>query len=148
MRANFRANAVFEGRDDFAARRVVLGIRGEDQQHIQGEAQRVALNLDVALLHDVEQTDLNLSREVGEFVDGEDAAIGAREKAVMNGELVGEIAAATRGADGIDVANDIGHGDVRSGELLDETIFARHPGNGSIVAIGGDFFATGAADGL
>ena len=91
---------------------------------------------------------MNFSGEIGEFVDGEDAAIGAGEQAVVDGEFVGEIAAAARGADGIDVADDVGHGDVGSGELFDETIFAGHPGDGRVVAFGGDFFAAGAADGL
>ena len=78
VRANFAADAILERRDDLSARRVVLRIRGEDQQHVERQANRVALNLDVAFLHDVEQADLNFAGEIGQFVDGEDAAIGAR----------------------------------------------------------------------
>src|SRR5580704_18572311 len=66
--ANFRADAIFERRDDFAACGVVLGICGEHEQDIERQAQRVALNLNVAFLHDVEQADLNFTRKVGKFV--------------------------------------------------------------------------------
>jgi hypothetical protein len=38
----------------------------------------ITLNLHVAFLHDVEECDLNLAGEIGQFVDGEDAAIRAR----------------------------------------------------------------------
>src|SRR6266404_597309 len=148
MRANFGADAVFERRNDFAAGGVVLGIGGEDEEHVERKAERIALNLDVAFLHDVEEADLNFSGEIGELVDGKDAAIGAGEKAVVDGQFVGKIASTARGADGIDVADDVGHGDIGRGEFFDETIFARHPGDGGVVAFGGNFFAAGAADGL
>src|SRR6267142_1849406 len=65
VRANFGADAVFERRDDFAAGGVVLGIGGEDEEDVERKAERIALNLDVALLHDVEEADLNFSGEVG-----------------------------------------------------------------------------------
>ena len=77
--ANLRADAVFERSDDLAARGVVLRIGAEDQRHIQRQAHRISLNLHVAFLHDVEQADLDFSGQVGQFVDGEDAAIGARQ---------------------------------------------------------------------
>src|SRR5712691_8657613 len=110
MCANFRADTVFQRGDDFPARGVVLRIRGENEEDVEREAEWIALNLNVAFLHDVEEADLNFSGEVGKFVDGEDAPIGARKKAVVDGEFVGEVAAAAGGADGIDVANDVGHG--------------------------------------
>ena len=115
VRADFAADAVLERRDDFAARGVVLGIGGEDQQHVERQANRVALNLHVAFLHDVEKADLNFAGEVGQFVDGEDAAIGARQQAVVHGELVAKVAAAAGGLDGIDVADDVGDGHVGRG---------------------------------
>src|SRR6266849_347119 len=146
--ANLCADAVFERSDDLAARGVILGIGGENEEHVERETEWVALNLNVTFLHDVEEADLNFSGEVGKFVDGEDAAISAREKAVVDGELVGEIAAAAGGADGIDIADNVGHGHVGSGKFFDEAIVAGHPGDGSVVAVGGDFFAAGAADGL
>src|SRR6267142_178625 len=148
MRANFGADAVFERRNDFAAGGVVLGIGGEDEEHVERKAERIALNLDVAFLHDVEEADLNFSGEIGELVDGEDAAIGTGEQAVVDGKFVGKIASAARGADGIDVADDVGHGDIGRGEFFDEAIFARHPGDWRVIAIGGNSFAAGAADGL
>src|SRR5712664_660788 len=147
MGANFGADAVFQGRNDFAAGSVVFRVCGKDKKHIERKTQRIAFNLNVAFLHDVEEADLNFAGEVGKFIDGKDAAIGAREQAVVNGEFVGEVASAASGADGIDIADDIGHGYVGCGEFFDEAIVARHPGDRSIVAVRGDFFAAGAADG-
>src|SRR5260370_35354412 len=66
----------------------------------------------------------------------------------MDGEYVGAVAAGASGADGIGVADDVGHGDVGSGEFFDEAIVAGDPGDGSIVAVGGDFFAARAANGV
>ena len=66
VRANFRADAVLERRNDFSARGVIFRVRRENQQHVERHAHRVALNLNVAFLHDVEQADLNFSGEVGQ----------------------------------------------------------------------------------
>ena len=84
VRADLAADAILERRHDLAARRVVFRIRREHEHDIERQAHRVALNLHVAFLHDVEQADLNLAGQVGQFVDGEDAAIGARQQAVVN----------------------------------------------------------------
>ena len=140
MRTNLGADAVFQWSDDFSARGIVLGVGGEDQEDVERKTQGIALNLNVAFLHDVEESDLNFAGQIGEFINGKDAAIGAWEKAVVDGEFVGEVAAAASGADGIDITDDVGHGYVGSGELFDEAIVAGHPRDGSIVAVGGDFF--------
>ena len=116
--ADLAADAVLERRDDLAARGVVFRIGGEDEQQVERQADRVALNLHVAFLHDVEQADLDLAGEIGQFVDGEDAAIGARQQAVVHGQLVGDVLPAARGLDGVDIADHVGDGDVRRGELL------------------------------
>ena len=145
--ANFGAEAVFQRSNDLAACGVVLRIRGEHEKHVEREPQRVALNLNVPLLHDVEETHLNFAGEVGKFVDGEDAAIGPREKAVMNREFVGKVAAAASGADRVDVADDIGNGDIGGRELFNIALVARQPGDGCRVALRGDTLAARAADG-
>ena len=135
MRANFRTDAVLERRDDFAARGVILRIRRENDEHVEREAQRIALNLNVAFLHDVEEADLNFSGKVGKFVNGKDAAVGAWEKAVVDGELVGKVAAAASRANRVDIANYVGHGHVRRGEFFDKARVALNPGNGRRVAV-------------
>ncbi len=84
VRADLAADAVFQRRDDLAARRVVFRIGGEHQHHVERQADRIAFDLDVAFLHDVEQADLDFAGQIGQFVDGEDAAIGARQQAVVN----------------------------------------------------------------
>ena len=148
MRANFAAHAVLERRDDFAASGVVLGIGGEDQQHVQRQANGVALNLHVAFLHDIEKAHLDFAGEIGQFVDGEDAAVGARKQAVVHGQLVGKIPPAARGLDGIDVADDVGDGHVGRGQFFDEAVFAREPGDGRVVALLGHNVAASPADGV
>src|SRR5205814_563855 len=108
----------------------------------------VALNLDVAFLHDVEEADLNFSGEVGKFVDGENAAIGARQQAIVNREFVREIASASRGANGVDVADDVSDGNVRCGEFFDKALVARHPCDGRVVSFSGNLLAAGATNRL
>ena len=130
MGANFRADAVFERSDDFAAGGVVLGIGAEDEGDIEREADGIALNLHVAFLHDVEERHLDFAGEVGQLVDGEDAAIGAWEQAVMHGEFAGEVLAAARGLDGIEIADEVGNGDIGRGELFDVALVAVEPCDG------------------
>ena len=113
--ADFAADAVFEGGDDLAAGGVVLGVGGEDDGYVEGEADGIALNLDVAFLHDVEERYLDFSGEVGDLVDGEDAAVGAGEQAVVHGEFGAEVLVAAGGFDGVDVAYEVGYGDVGGG---------------------------------
>ncbi len=56
------------------------------------QADGVAFDLHVAFLHDVEEGDLDFAGEVRDFVDGENAAVGAGQKAVVHGELVSRAA--------------------------------------------------------
>ena len=145
--ADLAADAVFERRDDLAAGGVVLGVGGEDDGYVEREADGVALNLDVAFLHDVEEGDLDFAGEVGDFVDGEDAAVGAGEQAVVHGELGAELVVAARGLDGVDVADEVGYGDVGRGELFDVAVVGREPGDGGVVAERGDEVAAEFGDG-
>ena len=115
MGADLAADAVLEWGDDLASGGVVLWVGGEDDGDVEGKADGVALNLHVAFLHDVEEGHLDLSGEVGEFVDGEDAAVGAGEQAVVHGELGAEVLVAACGFDGIDVAYEVGNCDVGGG---------------------------------
>src|SRR5205085_11702594 len=134
VRDDLGADAIFERRDDLAARRVIFGVGRKDEQHIERQAYGITLNLYVAFLHDVEQTDLHFAGEVWQFVDGEDAAIGARQQAVMNRQFVREQMPAARRFDGIEVADQIGDGHVGRRQLFDVAIATRHKGDGRLVA--------------
>src|SRR5438067_1176951 len=68
-------DAILQGSNDLSASGVVLRIRAEHQRHVEGQAHRIAFDLHVAFLHDVEQSNLDLSRKVGQFIDGKDSAI-------------------------------------------------------------------------
>ena len=137
MGADFTADAILERSHDLAARRVVLGVGAEYQRNIQRQANRKAFDLHIAFLHDVEQPYLDFSGEVGQFVDGKDAAVGAGQQAVVNHQLVSEFVAAARRFDGIDVSDQIGDGYVRRGKLFHIALVALHPGNRSAVAFAG-----------
>src|SRR6185437_12612740 len=128
------ADAVLERRDDPAARRVVLGVRREDDRDVELEPDRVALQLDIPFLHHVEHPDLDLAGQVRELVDREDSAVGAGQEAEMHGEFVGEQVPAAGGLDRIHVADHVGDGDVRRGELLDVPQLAWQPADRRRVA--------------
>ena len=132
--ADLRADAVLQRRDDLAARGVVLRVGGEDDRHIQRQAHRVALNLHIAFLHDVEQRHLDLAGEVGQLVDGEDAAVGARQQAVVHGQLGAQVLVGARRLDGVDIAHQVGHGHVRRGQLFHVAVVRRHPRDRRLVA--------------
>ena len=84
MRADHRADAVFEGRDDPPAVGVVFRVGRKDHREIEVEPHRVAPDLHVALFQDVEEPDLNLGGQVGELVDAENAAVGSGNQAEMH----------------------------------------------------------------
>src|SRR5579862_8644941 len=102
MRFDFRADPVFQRSDDLSACRVVFGIGGKNHRDIQGKTNRVAFNLNVALLHDVEQSDLNLACQIRKLIDRENSSIGSRKKAVMHTELAADGMSTFCGLDGID----------------------------------------------
>ena len=145
--ADFRTDAVFQRRNDLAAGGVVLGIGAEDDGDIERQADGISLNLHVAFLHDVEQADLNLSRQIGQFVDGEDAAVGAGQQAVVHGELAGEFVSAARRFDRIDVADQVGDGHVGRGQLFHVAMLGSQPGNRRGVFLPGNQFLATLADG-
>src|SRR5438876_10346812 len=64
----------------------------------------------------------------------------------MDCEFVGKIAPSTRGANGIDISDDIGHGYVRCRKFFHVAKLPWHPGNRSIVTIRNDAIAARAAD--
>ena len=106
MGADLGAEPVLERRDDPAAVGVVLGVGAGDEQQVQRQPQLVAAHLDVALLQHVEQRDLDPLGQVGQLVDGEDAAVGARHQAVVDGLRVAERAALGH-LDRVDVADQV-----------------------------------------
>ena len=148
MSADFAANSIFKRSDDFSARGVIFGIGSENDKDVERQANRVALNLNVAFLHDVEKPDLNLAGQVRQFVNGKNSAVGAGQQSVMHGEFVGKIAPSTRGFDGVHVADNVGDGHVGRGQFFDEAVFATKPGNRGVIALLGDKVAAGAADGM
>ena len=85
---DLRPEPVLERRDDPAARGVVLRVgRGDDVQ-VERQPDDEAADLDVALLEDVEQADLDPLGEVGQLVDRDDPAVGARDEPVVERQLV------------------------------------------------------------
>jgi len=134
MGADLGAEPVLQRRDDAPPVRVVLGVGRRHEQHVEGQADLVAPHLHVTLLEHVEQAHLDALGEVGQLVDGEDAAIGAGDQAVVERELVGEVPALGH-LDRIDLADQVGDRRVGRGELLTEALVAVHPLDRGVVAL-------------
>ena len=133
MGADLGPEPVLEGGDDPAPVRVVLRVGRRHEHHVERKADLVAPDLDVALLQHVEQADLDPLGEVGQLVDGEDPPVGAGHEAVVDGELVGQVAALGH-PDGVDLADEVGDGRVGGGQLLAEAPGAVHPLDRCVVA--------------
>src|SRR5437870_9780320 len=91
MRPDLRAEAILERRDDPPAVRVVVRVGAGDHVDIDRQAQLDSADLHTALIEVVQQADLDPFGEIGQLVDGEDAAIGSRDEPVVDGELIGEV---------------------------------------------------------
>ncbi len=126
VRTDLRAEAVLEGGDDPAAVRVVLGVGRRHEHDVERQPDAVAPDLYVAFLEDVEQPDLDALGEVGQLVDGEEAAVDAGDEAVVQRELVAQVAA-LGDLDRVDLADEVGDGGVGSGQLLAVALRAVHP---------------------
>ena len=136
VRPDLGADAVLQRRDDLAARGVVLRVGAEHQHDVERQADRVALDLDVPFLKDVEQPDLDLAGEVRQLVDGEHAAVGPRQQAVVHRQLVGELQPGSRRLDRVEIADQVGDRDVRRRQLLDVAAVAIEPRDRQVVALG------------
>ena len=135
--ADLGAEAVLERGDDAPAVGVVLGVGAGDDEDVQRQPQRVPAHLDVALLHHVEHGDLDAFGEVGQLVDGDDAAVRPRDQPVGDGLGVAQ-AAPLGDLDRVDVADQVGDAGVRGGQLLGVALAAVFPGHWEVVAgIGG-----------
>src|ERR1019366_1484868 len=97
-------------------------------------------------LHDVEESDLDFAGEIGKLVDGENAAVGPRQQAVVDGELVGDVLTAAGGLDGVDIADHVGDVDIRGGQLFHVAVVAVEPGDGRVAGLGGYQIAAAAAN--
>ena len=107
-----------------------------DHQHVQRQSQGVAADLDVAFLHHVEHRHLNSLGEVGQFVDGHDAAVRTRDQSVGDGLRVAK-AAALGHLDRVDVTDQVGDAGVGRGQLLGVALAAVPPLDRQVVAEGG-----------
>src|SRR5215467_3450018 len=87
VRFDFRTDAIFKGSHDLPPSCVIFRIRRKHEHHIEWKAHRIALNLNVSFLHDVEQSDLDFSGKIREFIYGKDPSIRTRKKSVVDTEL-------------------------------------------------------------
>src|ERR1700728_4216050 len=146
MRLNLRANAILQRRNNFSSCRVVLRIRAEDKCNIERQTNRISLNLHVALLHDGEQSHLDLPSQIGQYVDRKYPAIGARQQSVMNGQLARQFVSATSRLNRIDVADQIGDGHVRRSKFFNIALIWREIRDRRSVSESRNFLAASLAD--
>ena len=127
------AEAVLERGDDAAAVGVVLGVGAGHHEGVERQAQDVAADLDVALLHHVQHRDLDPLGEVGQLVDRDDAAVAARDQPEVDGLGVAEVTALGH-LHRVDVADQVGDRGVRGGELLGVPLVTVAPLDRQLVA--------------
>ena len=131
--ADLSAEPVLQRRDDPAPVGVVLRVRARHEHDVERQPQRVAADADVALFEHVEQRDLDALGQVGQLVQAEDAAVGPRHQAEVDGLRVAE-GAAFRHLDRVDVADQVADAGVRRGELLAVALALVPPRDGEFVA--------------
>ena len=110
-----RSNPVLQGRDDSSPGGIVFGICREYEEHVDGQANRKSFYLNIALLHDVEQTDLNLGSQVGELIDGKNSPMSSWQQSKVNVFLGRECRALGGRLDGVQIPDDVGDGHVGCG---------------------------------
>src|SRR5262249_51989563 len=76
----------------------------------------------VALLHDVEQTDLNFTGKIRKLIDREDPAVRPGQQAIVDAQIAADGVAAFRRFDRIDVADNVGNRHVGGGQFFDVTL--------------------------
>ncbi len=145
MRPDLRAEAILERRDDPPAVRVVLRVGAGDHVDIDRQAQLESADLHIALFDEVQQADLDPFGEIGQLVDGEDAAIGSRDEPVVDGELIGEVLALGH-PDRVDLTDQVGDRGVGGRQLLAVALVRRDPADRHPVALGGHAVPAGATD--
>ena len=135
VRVNLTFDAVLQRRNDRPAIGVVLRVGGERHEQVHRQPNGEPANLNVALLHDVQQADLNARGQVGQLVEAEHAPVGARDDAVVDHLFARVVQAQVGRLDRIDIADQVRHRDVRRGQLLVITLVAVHPFDGGFVAV-------------
>ncbi len=147
VRADLAAEAILQRGDEPTAIGVVLGVGRGDQDDIERQPDLVTTDLHIAFFEHVEQTDLDALGEIGQLVHREDAAVGPRDEAVVQGEFVGQIAP-LGDLDRVDLADEVGDRGVGRGQLLAESVIAVDPRDRRVVAVLGDQLAGVARDGV
>src|SRR5262249_2810164 len=132
---DLRTYAVFERGDDLSPRSGVFRISREYQHYVQRHSNRVAFYLDIALLHDVEQSNLDLSCEVGKLVYRKYAAVSSRQQAVVNCQFIGEQVAAACRLDRVQIANQISYRHVRRSQFFHVPLIARNKSDGGLIPV-------------
>src|SRR5262249_24175150 len=74
-------------------------------------------------LHDIEQPDLNFPGQVGQFIDGEYAAVRTWQKAIVDAQFAADCVSSLCRFDGIDIPDDVRDGYVRGGQFFDIAFF-------------------------
>ena len=101
------ADPILELRDHLAGAVVGGGIGGEEEHHVDVELDRIATDLDVAFLEDVEHPHLDQFVELRQLVHGEDAAVHPGDEAEVEG-LLGGHARSSGELRRIDLTDDVG----------------------------------------
>jgi hypothetical protein len=132
MGPDLGAEPVLQRRDDPAAVGVVLRVGRCHQQHVERQPQRVPADLDVALLHHVQQRDLDSLGQVRQLVDRDDPAVRPRDQTEVNGLRVAQTAA-LGDLHRVHIADQVTDRRVRSRELLGVPQIAVQPSHRQVI---------------
>ncbi len=129
------ADTILQRSDYLSARGVVFRVCRKHQHHVERQTHRVTLNLHVALLHDIEETNLNLPGQIGQLIDCKNASVRPWQQTVVDCQFIAQQVAAFCGFDRIDITDDVSDSHIGSGELFYKARIAIDPIDGCHIAV-------------
>jgi hypothetical protein len=132
VRPDLRTETILQWRNYSTAICVVFRICRSDDEKVDWQANLESANLHILLFQDIKQANLDPFCQIREFVEIENAAVGAWNQAEGNDFLVAEIAPLCD-LDRIDLSDQVRHGGVRRCQLFRITTIARHPVDGRCI---------------
>src|SRR5262245_58859183 len=106
MGTDLHVKAILQRGNGPAATGIVFRVGAGDDDDVERQADLEPFDLNVFFLHQIKQTNLDLLSQVREFVDGEDAAVGTRNKTIVDSLFISQIASFGH-LDGINLTDEV-----------------------------------------
>ena len=141
MRQYLGADPVFQGGHDASPVGVILGVGGENELHVEGQAHLEPTDLHIPFFQDIEQGNLYARLQVRKLVDGKNAAVGPGYHPEMDHAVVGIRQLEIRRLDGVYIPDQVGHRHIGGGQFFVEPLRTVQPGYFGGIALLFDAFA-------